>query len=358
MESGVTVTAGMQISLLERTARARGGRILLVSGGTIAVILSISPDLVGHAVKTGGIADLVPALAPPLGLGARWALAGLTALVSAALLWSIGAAGGSTDKSADFLKIEDEDAMMQAQTKSPLAGWGALIRLVRGGPDECGDATSNWAERSRRDQHPDAPPRTPLLASRDLPAHGTEPLQTEAPTETARDAMNTDGKITPLAEMAARLEGFAPAVPPRAPEPFSDEELAEAIAALPPRRVTLPVRARPADLLDELDLPLVPGANVIDLAVRFEQGLARRQAVIHAEEAQHMLAERLPLAQGDPCVRAALRARRPVEVVMISRPATAEAPAADAPSRVDVDVEAALDQALATLRKLAEQGRR
>jgi hypothetical protein len=149
--------------------------------------------------------------------------------------------------------------------------------------------------------------------------------------------------------------------PPRAPEPFSDEELAEAVAGLPPRRVTLPVRARTVDMLDDIDLPLIPGANIIDLAARFEQGLAKRQAVIHAEEAQHSLAERLPLAQGDPVVRAALRAQPPVEVVTMPQPVPVEpveSPAADTVLRVDAEVETALNQALATLRKLTEQGRR
>jgi hypothetical protein len=245
--------------------------------------------------------------------------------------------------------------MMQAQSKSPLAGWGALIRLVRGGFHDDVDVQRAMLARRRRDRHPDAPPRAPLFASRDLP-----PPEADTPAGAHEDAA-TGAVITPLVEVATRLEVVPQVAPPRAPEPFSDEELAEAVAGLPPRRVTLPVRARTVDLLDDIDLPLIPGANIIDLAARFEQGLAKRQVVIHAEEAQHALAERLPLAQGDPVVRAALRAQPPVEVVSMPQPVRVdpvERPAADTALRVDAEVETALNQALATLRKLTEQGRR
>ena len=109
-------------------------------------------------------------------------------------------------------------------------------------------------------------------------------------------------------------------------------------------------------LLHDLDLPLIDGADLGALAARFERGLAKREAIVHAQEAQQSLSANMAFVQPDESVRAALRAQPPVQV------AAPPAPAPSAPGelslRVDQDVEQALNTALATLRKLTEQGRR
>jgi len=166
----------------------------------------------------------------------------------------------------------------------------ALVRRFR---DAAGaQAAAEALPRRRRDRHPDAPPRQPLFASRDLPAFDSQrPQQARA-----------DMDLPPL---------------PRAPEPLSDAQIAQLVAAatarpvaVPPPSLSVPAPSAAQRAQGwERSLPHVATGELTTLAARFEQGAAGP---------------------------------------FLSQPATS--------GTVD-DTEAALAKALATLRSLATQGR-
>lgn len=393
MNSGALVKVETRESWMERMLGARGARILLAAGGTIAVVLSVPPGLIEQTATSAGLAERLPLLAPPVGLGARLLLGGTAALAVAAAIWTIWgpARPALRPRDEDHDEIEEDDGMKQARKAESSSGWGALIRLVRGGFHDEGEDRDTTLPRRRRDRHPDAPPRPPLFASRDLPpVEEAERLDDHpaAPAAPAPDAPVSFSAAVALARPAPMPPPMPPPragsdeiAPPRSPEPLSDLEIARVVANMAPRQVP-PVAAAPqpagepgapsgaarsARLLRDIELPLIVDADLTALAARFERGLAKREAIVHAETAQQSLHARMALAQPDPSVRTALRAQRPVELVG----ARAAAEGGTAPEgkndrdladesalRVDEEVEAALNNALATLRRLTEQGRR
>ncbi len=361
-------------SWMERALGARGARALLAATGTAILVLSVPVTLLEHFSTASGISELLPNLAPPLGIRARIALAVALALVAVAIVWVFWGRRPA---------IKEPDSMIQARKASPDFGWGALVRLVRGETVPETDAQHDLLSRRRRDRHPDAPPRPPLVASRDLPPPMVQILELvasddpgdappiaepEAPfVEPAPHALSNVPPVRPV----SHEEQDVPSWLPRSPEPMSEAEIARTMAAMPSRNAdpffdSQAVRPAPTFQGEShcsrlaRDLPLIDGADIATLAERFEQGVARRELVRHAEVAQRSLDSSMAFVQPDPSVRAALRALRPVEVVTMSD-AMAWAHAEEAPGstmRVDEDVEAALNTALATLRKLTEAGRR
>lgn len=94
--------------------------------------------------------------------------------------------------------------------------WSLLTRRIRAmqaGADPA--AAVDNALRRRRDRHADAPPRRPLLASRDLPPVG--------------------------AAHAFRAPVITPVAPPRSPAPLSDAEIAQLVAAATARPIASPL---------------------------------------------------------------------------------------------------------------------
>jgi hypothetical protein len=156
---------------------------------------------------------------------------------------------------------------------------------------------------------------------------------------------------------------------------MSEAEIARTIAALTSRERQAPVEdiapipsAGPVSAqasyrpvlapAPAVDLPLIEDADIAGLAARFERGIAKREVVLDAEEAQNSLDSRIAFVQPDPAVRTALRAIRPIELVATPTPFAIDQTSDASMMRVDADVEAALNSALSTLRKLTEQGRR
>lgn len=404
MNSQALVKIETKTSWMERALGVRGARLLLAAGGTAAVVLSIPPELLEQIAGTTGLSELSPHFVAPIGLGVRLALAGGAALIPAAIVWTIWrprrmpaayAPVANQITQEDDPETDDgfgdDETMMQAQKQPTGSPWGALIRLVRG---DAGDSQDASLSRRRRDRHPDAPPRPPLFASRDLPAHDAEmPIdasddQDFAAPESGFAAQSLAEAVT-LARPQTVMAPFA--APPRSPEPMSEAEIARVMSGLPARAVApapvepdapavtvesigLPDIAAPVaapvskllqrdsaeDLLRELDLPLLESAGLADLAARFERGLAKREAIEHAQDAQQSLSSSIAYVQPDPIVRAALRATSPLDLVAapIVHVDNDDEQPEDPLMRVDADVEYALNTALTTLRKLTEQGRR
>ena len=202
-----------------------------VAGGLITAIgvVAISTETLESLVWTTGVAALVPAAAPPLGMTARALLALGSGLLVAALLWS-----------SLFL----------------LFGPGGF--LVRRAPREDGVPVIR-----RADAHPDAPPRKPMSAAdlgtpmmevgvgpggrdeRTIPADLDLPLAAFDPKAIPPVPMEPVRPVSPLkqaimapviaVESTAEATTFltAPA-PPSAPAPVAPvEAVVETPAALP-----------------------------------------------------------------------------------------------------------------------------
>ena len=202
-----------------------------VAGGLLAAVgvVAISTETLESLVWTTGVAALVPAAAPPLGMTARALLALGSGLLVAALLWS-----------SLFL----------------LFGPGGF--LVRRAPREDGVPVIR-----RADAHPDAPPRKPMSAAdlgtpmmevgvgpggrdeRTIPADLDLPLAAFDPKAIPPVPMEPVRPVSPLkqaimapliaVESSAEAKTFltAPA-PPSAPAPVAPvEAVVETPAALP-----------------------------------------------------------------------------------------------------------------------------
>lgn len=157
--------------------------------------------------------------------------------------------------------------------------WLGLVRRFRDAA--AAQAAAETLPRRRRDRHPDAPPRRPLFASRDLPA--PEALRQAEATLPAADSL----------------------VPPRAPEPMSDAQIAQLVATATARPVPVPPPCPPQMSPDwERSLPRIARGNLAALADRFEQRTARSAPAPAPEDVEAALAKALAtlrkLAEGHP----------------------------------------------------------
>jgi hypothetical protein len=335
---------------------------LLAAGAAAVLVLSVPTTLFEHLSTASGLSDLLPFLAPPLGIWARTGLAAMLALVAAAIV--------CVHRLSDRMEPDQDIASS--------SGWDALVRLVRGETDNEGLPSEDMLTRRRRDRHPDAPPRPPIFASRDLPSlQARAPDAVEKPDDAAPMVAPAETSISSIRapEPVPLALSSAMDLLPRSPEPMSEAEIARTIAALTSREGQAPVEdiapipsAGPVSAQAAyrpvlapalaVDLPLIEDADIAGLAARFERGIAKREVVLDAEEAQNSLDSRIAFVQPDPAVRTALRAIRPIELVARPTPFAIDQTSDASMMRVDADVEAALNSALSTLRKLTEQGRR
>lgn len=228
----------------------------VVVAGFVAIAFLLMPiTVIEDMAVDSGVASILTAAAPPLGLTARLAVAFFAALVAGSVTWF-----------GLFLIV------------------GARSMLLRRGGGEDGVPVLR-----RADAHPDAPPRRPVFANSDL---GTPFLDVtadqfiEMPAEpeivAARDVpADLDTPIAaywtpddvPLPDMDPEPEAFvAPAEEP-IPAPVLTPISAPRFA--PHERIeTFGLAASAAD--DETSKPL-PQATIHDLLARLERGVAKRQ---------------------------------------------------------------------------------
>ncbi|RYY29005.1 MAG: hypothetical protein EOP62_01440 [Sphingomonadales bacterium] len=196
-------------------------------GGVAALgVIAMPVPVLESLVMDSGIAAVVLAAEPPLGLTARLLLAGGMGAIAAILGWFmafvlIGTRGISLGKTAE--------------TSAP------HMPVIR-----------------RADAHPDAPPREPLLATRDL---GTPFLEVRAP-----------GAAEPV-EMAPPMELAEPIIAPRpmAVQPLAEQSLPhdfnQPLAAFDPDAIPQSPRPKPVPLAP---LRREPRPSVFDETERFE----------------------------------------------------------------------------------------
>lgn len=292
------------------TSPVRYPTAMAIGGGLAAAVGSsfIPMNAIEGFVSAYGIAELLPAAAPPLGNTARLALsAGIGTLTAGALLALLPrgeidtmayetAAKNDSSAIASGREISDEDGARAATgfAGTKLAGWLRTLRFGKHEPAE-GEIT-DFAELDRLrirdvDQHPDAPVRAPIRASSDLGAPLDAPLAT-ATVQAFNDAATRITESAPLS-LDASMAFAAPETggpeyhepEPRTPAPslrFGPQHEDQGIepAYVDGTSEPFTYRAEPVvpppfhDAADPRDLAQLGIPALLD---RLESGLARRR---------------------------------------------------------------------------------
>ncbi len=202
------------------TSPVRYPTAIAVGGGLAAAVGSsfIPMNAIEGFVSAYGIAELLPAAAPPLGNTARLALStGIGTLTAGALLALLPR--GETDTMGFETAVKQDAARSDAeQDATPVAtGFGASklavwLRNLRFGKSEASDGEiTDFADLSRlrmrtSDMHPDAPVRAPIMASSDL----TTPLEAtdaQMPSEAAMPPASAPAPTNAPSAGAMAFEG-------------------------------------------------------------------------------------------------------------------------------------------------------
>lgn len=319
-----------------RTLSAHGLFPAVAAGWSAALFglssLAVSAEVFGAIVVRLGLPTILPAAAPPLGMTARLLLALLLALAG-------GVAG-----LAVALGLRRRAGSGRASSVRP----AARARTAQAGGAGTGTGTASAAGEPavrlrRRDAHPDAPARRPLVLTDDLlplveeaapvPGTGTAPVAAEilidspppaftvpvrrtdapfaAPEARQEPATEvpvldlTDWSDEPVAEPAVATDGVVDAAQQPATQPFGD----------PTQPPFLP-HARAAFAPPPIPEPIVPGAprsplahapietlGLVQLIERLALALAERRALREAAEAARPV---IPAATVAPAAAVAL----------------------------------------------------
>lgn len=232
----------------------------IVAAGLVAIAFLLMPIVViEDMAMDSGVAALLTAAAPPFGLTARLAVAFFAALAAGGITWF-----------GLFL-------ILGART----------VLLNRAAPED------GVPVLRRADAHPDAPPRRPVFANRDL---GTPFLDVKAePIVETEESVIEPHFVVEACDVPADLD--TPIAAYRTPDdaPLPDPEPAPAPVLTP---VSAP-RFAPHERIetfglasDEPSAPL-PQATIHDLLERLERGVAKRQPepAVDAEPAREQTLE-------------------------------------------------------------------
>jgi len=304
-----------------------------LAGATAAIVALLLPvELLELVTSSVGLSEVVPALAPPLGWTARIGFAVLAGMAGAGVAWSISPVQTSSRR----------QSMSFAWPRS--LSWSGIARIARGTESDApvrhdGDHPPmdfDWSQRRRVDQHPDAPPRQPLIASRDLPPldlggmetanvfgpdAASPPSQPVADPTPAAAAPIADDPVPPSRGLSLPFltEWPSPRIRdttgeerprplPRAPEPLSDADIDSVRAMLsslpvkpmapaaPVAPIATPRPVEPFSLAG--DLPdYADDAPLSSLMERFERQFERKIAIRDAQTATQRVEAHLPPEQ-------------------------------------------------------------
>jgi hypothetical protein len=278
---------------------------IAVGGGVAAAVGSsfIPMNAIEGFVGAYGIAELLPAAAPPLGNTARLALsAGIGTLTAGALLALLPRGENDVMGYETAVKPDATDDQVESEAGparsssgiSKLAGW---LRTLRFGKAEADDnEVTDFADLNRLrmrigDQHPDAPVRAPIMANSDLGVPFDSPTEPAEDTTTA--TVNDEGDAAPPLDLDASMTFAPPADAAKAAPPLREP----ALRFSPPAQelptidsageATLadsetPAAAEqyskvPADALPQRDSDDLADVAIPELLERLERGLARRR---------------------------------------------------------------------------------
>jgi hypothetical protein len=237
--------------------KRRDAHIILVAlaglGGAGAGAL-FPVDMLELGSRASGLAQAVPAAAPPLGDTARGLFIGIAGLGTAGLAALISPWRGRIPHK----NTRDRDmTFMETALGGLFRRRAKRVEHVEAAPDEHQEVELPPSVR-RADAHPDAPPRAPLMVSRDL-GNGFSSLIEEEP----RGPIVED--ITGLAL-------------PRAPEPLPWEAIETEMSRLLDHVRFRPVENAPHIQEPESTAPAATEPTIRDLTDRLERGIARRRS--------------------------------------------------------------------------------
>ncbi len=201
-----------------------GARALLAAVGTAGVVASVPAVTLGHWIAASGLGMALPLLAPPLALATRLALAAAAGLVAGVLIFiawrTLHRKRAPARSTAQGDSMKDKRPA-QHKKKEQRKGWSASFGALFRRKSTKRPATAEAQPRRRADLHPDAPPRPPLLASRDLPPPGRP---AEAGAATAPVLMPAPSSLPRLDEIVADSGMDILDDTPVAPRPFEPRE--------------------------------------------------------------------------------------------------------------------------------------
>ncbi len=190
---------------------------IALAGGLILglLTLTIPNHLIEGAVSTTGISELVSAAAPPLGVKARIAIALATALLAFGVLALI------LVRDSDNMRFEysedewdDDGAFADLDRQKPAPKKQGLADRLKGFLPVFGEASEDDVREledlpklRREDRHPDAPPRAPLMAGRDLSESDDQP---EAQSEPVAAQKSTSDELGTVANVRKRISNLIP----------------------------------------------------------------------------------------------------------------------------------------------------
>jgi len=311
--------------------RGRRQSALIAGAVTAACLIALPVGLLELGIASIGLSELLPVLAPPIGWPVRIVLALAAAAIVAAL--SAGLGGSENQGIAPGGKRpgrKGKDTMGWAKS----LGLHHLARLARGEeaashapvatprppafpkPELVADADTDLLPRRRGDRHPDAPPRAPLMASRDLPAAIELSIVEAAPVSEPAN----EPPMAYVSPVRDTTHEDRPRPLPRSPEPLSDSDLGWVRGLLSERG--------DKSVTDDATPARPSEGSLLAMVDRFEQGVSRRIALIDSASA-------IARVEGDaaPAAPAAANPETPVDEAQ--------------------EMDDALDAALETLRKLS-----
>lgn len=175
----------------------------MVGGIAAALVVATLPSVyLEKIIGMTGLAEIVPAAAPPLGNTAKSLLAIFAGLVSTTVVFYFLHRKGDADMGLAIRKLanwEEEKAEWEERKAKPKKSRFSLKRLLqkpKKKKDEVKDL-SDLPNLREKDSHPDAPARQPIFAEKDLgaslnskiqPFDRQEPRSKEAPAEQVETA--------------------------------------------------------------------------------------------------------------------------------------------------------------------------
>lgn len=233
--------------------KRRDAHLVLVSlsalGGGVTGAL-VPADMLDLASRASGLARILPAAAPPLGDTARLIFIGLSGLGATGLVMLLSPWKQRTRPE------HTEDIMTYMASKYTALFRRSARRIERAEDMPATEAEAELAPAVRRiDAHPDAPPRAPLVVSRDLAGEASALMEEE-----------------PRGPIVQDITGLAM---PRAPEPLPWEAIETEMSRLLETVRFRAVEEAPPGDLPEADTDAEP--TITELAARLERGIARRR---------------------------------------------------------------------------------
>ncbi|GAB5488926.1 MAG: hypothetical protein Pars2KO_24960 [Parasphingorhabdus sp.] len=157
-------------------SRFKKPAMAMVGGIAAALVVATLPSVyLEKVIGMTGLAEIVPAAAPPLGNTAKSLLAIFAGLVSTSVVFYFLHRKGDADMGLAIRKLanwEEEKAEWEERKTKPAKGKFSLKRLLQKPKKKKSEVKdlSDLPNLREKDSHPDAPARQPIFAEKDLGA--------------------------------------------------------------------------------------------------------------------------------------------------------------------------------------------